>query len=947
VGNYHQVMKSMLLCTAGASVLVSASALAQAAPAGPTSTAQTPAGNPAAQGANSASAQADATDQDSGDETRADIVVTGTRGSLNRSLDLKREQIAVVDSISAEDIGKFPDQNVAESLQRIPGVSIDRSAGEGRSVTVRGFGPQFNTVLLNNRLLATENSGREFSFDVLPSDLISAAEVYKSSTADQQDGGIGSTVILRTARPLDRPGLRGSVSLGAKWDSTRDKATPDLSAFISDSNEDKTFGILASIDYYKRESRFSDSNTSGWFSQPTLNGDGTPALPNAQLSGVTPGRDVNIFLPRTLNYTSTESSRERIGGTVAIDWVVSDKLKIGIDALYTQFKVRSRTNQVGWFTDPGSILNANVDENGTVTDFTWNGNSKTDNIVSTGPVNAKTYQIGLNAKYTPGDRTSFEFDVSHSNARNNANSIFDVIGETNTGSTPTFALNKGGVPTMTGLLPTDDPNRTFLHCCSERGGGVGDDIWQVRLDGKQDFDAGIFADVRFGLLGTRRKKSILSVGTPEPVANYYGGYYAAADPSIFTRFSPGSILGLPAISWLDYDHEALVRAYGSEAAITSNSDPAKQAAFRAVYAALGGTTDPTYNARGSGSVRELTGAAYLQAEFKGDIGTHNWQSVAGIRYVYTDEYATGNSSQLIGINFDPRNPTGASANFTPTIPVSAKNKYGELLPSWTLRFNWDDKLDLRAAVSRTMTRPTLSQLTLAEDYNFRPPNQSTLSGGNAFLKPYFAWNYDLGVNYYLGKTSYLSVAGFYKSISNFVSNVTTVQTFFGLPFNVTRPTNANSSKVYGFEATAQFTFENVLPAPLDGLGVSANYTKVESSTSFDPSLSSQVFNVEGLSDSANAVAFYEKGPIQMRIAYNWRAPFLRSTFGDNGQPSNIDSYDQWDLSGSVQVIHNASIFVQVLNLTNNKQRSFSSFKDRFSGLYETGRILTAGVRTTF
>ena len=149
-----------------------------------------------------------------------EIVVTGTRASLNRSLDLKKQTIGIVDSISAEDIGKFPDQNVAESLQHIPGVSIDRSGGEGHTITVRGFGPQFNTVLLNGRLLATENPGREFSFDILPSELISAAEVYKSSTADQQDGGIGSTVILRTARPLDHPGFHASVSGAAKFDST-------------------------------------------------------------------------------------------------------------------------------------------------------------------------------------------------------------------------------------------------------------------------------------------------------------------------------------------------------------------------------------------------------------------------------------------------------------------------------------------------------------------------------------------------------------------------------------------------------------------------------------------------------------------------------------------------------------------------------------------------------
>jgi iron complex outermembrane receptor protein len=927
--------------------LASVSAAALTAMAAPASAQTAPIGDTGNQSPTSATSQTNSPAPPATPSPMADdIVVTGTRASLNRALDLKKEQIAVVDSISAEDIGKFPDQNVAESLQRIPGVSIDRSAGEGNTVTVRGFGPQFNTVLLNNRLLATENSGREFSFDILPSDLISAAEVYKSSTADQQDGGIGSTVILRTARPLDHPGFHASLSAAGKTDSTSDHWTPDLSGFISKTNDDKTFGVLASIDYYKRDSRFTDVDTSGWFQQPTQNDDGTPALP-AVLHGITPGKGVNIALPRTLNYTSTQSSRERIGGTLAIDWVVSDRLKLTFDGLYTQFKVKSNTNQVGWFTDPGGILDANVDKNSTVTDFTWNGNTKTDNIESTSPTNSKTYQIGVNAKWQAGDRTSLEFDLSHSRAQNRVNQIFDVVGETNTGTTPTFHLNEGGIPTMVGLLPTADPNRAFLHCCAERGSGVADDIWQARIDGKRDLNAGILSDIKFGVLGTRREKTIRSFVTPDPAANYYGGYYAKADPSLFTTFAPGSILGQPAVSWLAYDHAALVKYYGSDQAITQNSSPAQQAAFRAVYAALGNSIMPIIDQRGSGAVRELTGAAYMQGEFKGDIGSHNWNAVAGLRYVYTSEHSTGNASVLTGIQFNPLDPTGAVTTFTPTIPIAKDSHYGEFLPSATFRFNWSSKLDLRAAITRTMTRPTLSNLTVADSYNVRPPNQSTLSGGNPNLKPYFAWNYDLGVNYYLGKTSYISIAGFYKDISNFVSSVTTQQVLFGLPFQVTRPTNANASKVYGFEATFQYTFEKLLPAPFDGLGISANYTKVESSTNFDPALSAQVFNVEGLSDSANAVVFYEKGPVQVRAAYNWRAPFLRSTFGDNGQPSNIDTYQQVDLSGSLRVLKNASVFVDVLNLLDERQRTYSSYNTRFSGLYETGRIITAGVRTTF
>jgi len=180
-----------------------------------------------------------------------------------------------------------------------------------------------------------------------------------------------------------------------------------------------------------------------------------------------------------------------------------------------------------------------------------------------------------------------------------------------------------------------------------------------------------------------------------------------------------------------------------------------------------------------------------------------------------------------------------------------------------------------------------------------------------------------------------------------VSNVTQMETLFGLPFQNTRPVNANNSEVYGFEATVQYVFDELLPAPFDGFGVSANYTKVESSTSFDPALTTQVFNIEGLSDSYNAVVFYEKGPVSIRAAYNWRAPFLRATFGNNGLPDNVDAYGQVDLSASYKVFDQSELFVDVINLTDERQRLYSSFKTRFEGLYETGRIVTAGVRATF
>ncbi|PTD18970.1 TonB-dependent receptor [Sphingomonas fennica] len=865
-----------------------------------------------------------------------DIIVTGTRASLSKALDIKRETIGVVDSIAAEDIGKFPDQNVAESLQRITGVSIDRSGGEGRFITVRGFGPEFNTVLLNGRLLATENSGREFSFDILPSEVLSAAEVYKSATAEQQDGGIGSTVMLRTARPLDNPGFHFSGSAAAKFDSTRDKAAPVISGIVSNTNADETFGVLASFNYDKRISRFSNVNTSGWITGQNLDFDKNGTVDLA-----------NVALPRTYNTTVERNTRERITATIGFDWIVSDKLKLQLDGLYTQLKVDSWSNQLGFYTDPGDIIDATANENGTVTHFVRSagGGLASDNIVFDSPRDAKTYQIGLNARYTPGDRTTIDFDISHSRAKEGYTSVFYVVGEKNAGVNPTFDLNPGSLPTITNILPTDDPSRAVLHCCSERGSKVSDDITSLRIDGKQEFDT-VLKSIRFGAVGTRRKKDITSLLTPDPLGCFYCGYFASADPGLFTTFNDGGVLGGAPMSWLTYDPVKLAQYYGNPAAVSQKGDQTAEDAFNAVYAANGYSMRPTYDPRGSGSVREYTAAAYLQAELGGDLGDHPWNAVVGARYVYTNTLARGNSVQLLNITQNPGDPTAGVATFSPPVPVSEKHNYSYVLPSATFRVNWTDKLVTRAAFSRTLTRPTLSNLTLSKSYDFRPPQSNTISSGNPGLKPYLAWNADIAADYFIGKTSYVSVAGFYKWVDNFISQVTTTETYFGFDFNVTRPENTRKSKVYGFEVAAQYTFDK-LPAPFDGFGVLANYTKVKSSTSFDPSIASGIFSVEGLSDSANAVLFYEKGPVQLRGAYNWRDKFLARARGLNGEPENVDSYGQYDLSGSFKFTENFAVFGEVVNLTNKHRRTFSRYDERLIQLDDTGRRVSVGVRATF
>lgn len=870
-----------------------------------------------------------------------EVIVTGTRASLSRALDLKKETLGVVDSIAAEDIGKFPDQNVAESLQRIPGVSIERSAGEGRFVTVRGFGPEFNNVLFNGRLLATENDGREFSFDILAPELISSAEVYKSSSAEFQEGGIGSTIQLRTARPLDRQGFHAAGSAAGKYDSGSEETTPTLSGLVSMTNEANTFGVLASMVYDERKARLERFSTDGWLTRQNLdfNDDGVTDL-------------ANVAITRSYNQVVDQSTRERIGGTLSFDWLATESLKFELDTLYTQYKIENRNNVLAYFSDPADIISAQANGNGTVTRYVRGntGSLATDWVVSELPRDATSYQIALNTEYTPGDRTTIAFDLSYSKAEddNGGRERFYVLGTRNVGVNPTFDLRSGSdTPLYTNVLSPTDTSDLRAHYLNESGNDVEDDVGQFQVDVAHNLD-GLLSAVKYGALATNREKSTTDYRTPGSLNCYYCGYYAGVPGNVTNGYSAGSFIsgsGLPT-QWLGYDIDDLVAYYASPAAYGQNSDPAAAAAFAAALAANGGDFSAVLNRQSSGSVEEESYAAYFKLELGGDVADRPWTAQIGVRWVATDLTANGTGQQIASITPIPGDATAVTFTLTDPMPITEKNDYDYFLPSAAFRLNITDQWTARLAASRTLTRPTLTNLQPTEGYNLRPPDSFFSSGGNPALKPYLAKNLDLGVDYFLNDTSYFSVAGFYKWIDNFVSLVTRPTTILGYEFLDTRPVNANDAKVHGWEVSAQYTFDP-LPAPYDGFGVSANYTNVDSSVAFDPTLSTQVFNVEGLSDSANLVVFYEKGPIQIRAAYNWRDDFLRRTFGSEGQPENIESYGQYDVSASFQVNDALSVFAECVNLTDERTRSYSAFKERLLQLEDSGRRVTAGVRARF
>jgi len=323
-----------------------------------------------------------------------------------------------------------------------------------------------------------------------------------------------------------------------------------------------------------------------------------------------------------------------------------------------------------------------------------------------------------------------------------------------------------------------------------------------------------------------------------------------------------------------------------------------------------------------------------------------WKLNVGVRYIRTDLTSQALSAQIESITRIANDPNNATVKFTEPLLLSKRSSYHDWLPSFNFRLNLRENLLLRASASKTLTRPTLTNLRISDTFAVQPPSPGLHTTGNAGLKPYTAKNVDLGIEWYINDTSYLALAGFYKNVSNFVSMMTEPTRIADYPFLQTRPVNAESAIIKGAELSFQHTFD-YLPAPFDGFGVQLNYTTVDSQQSFDPSIASGQFAVEGLSDSGNLVLFYEKDRFGIRAAWNWRDEYLSDISGEQGEPTTVNSYNQLDLSTNFKLTDNISIFADATNLTGQTESAWQRYRNRVYWLLDHGRTVTLGIRGTW
>jgi TonB-dependent receptor len=893
-----------------------------------------------------------------------DIVVTGIRASLESAAARKRDSAIVLDSITSEDLGKFPDANVAESLQRVPGVSIDRSNGEGQFITVRGLGPQFNTVLFNGRSLASDNYGREFSFDLLAAELISGADVYKSSQARIQDGGIGATVNLRTARPLDKSGLRGVVTAKANYESNNKQVTPQFFGLISDTFADDTIGILASVSYQKRNAQINSVTSDGWLPDTDVGPEG-----NRLLTGV--------YAPRNLDIRSTRDERTRIGATLVGQYRPSDTLLFTVDGLYNKFKSDQTVHALGLWFEPGNYTAATADSNKTVTSLTTNGNA--DIINNSGIArDTETYEIGLNADWNPTDTLHVVFDTTTSRAKNDAagRTFFTVAGV----ATPySFTAGAPGqLPSASILSPTalSDPSLLRGHLAQLQGNGVAERVYETKFDTEWKADSGALKVIRFGASYTSRNRTNTGAGTLN-VGCFYCGYSTPVDPSLFSPFTVGKIGtgGTVPQTFYQYDPNAYLAYLSSSAALAARD--ANNRDSKGNLAPLApGTSAAQFAQQSQGNgfaavinppdrVRERVFAGYAEVDFEGNLGGFDWFVNIGGRYVHTEVLATSQQRALVDLLPVDNDPTIYNAQYQNNgqfVPITVQNSYDKFLPDVNVRIKLADNINFRLAGSETLTRPTLSDLRPVTSFDVTRPATLQASGGNANLQPYQATNFDASLEWYPTPTTTLSVAAFYKNIRDYV--VTTIESeavtivnsgklstdFINgttATFQTARPRNAGSANVRGIELNGVTTFDWA-PGILSGFGTSLNATFVSTNRPFDNNNPDQRFAVVGLSNSQNATLFYEKYGISARIAYNHRNRFLYSIAdGSGAEPKFVRGYGQFDGQLSYDVTPFAQVFVEGTNLFNAKYVTVGRYDNQIRQYLNYGSRFNAGVRLRF
>ncbi|MCU4674058.1 TonB-dependent receptor [Catenovulum sp. 2E275] len=884
------------------------------------------------------------------DQTDNDVEVIQIKGmlsSIQKSTALKRQSSGVVDAISSEDIGKFPDTNLAESLQRITGVSINRSSGEGRQVTVRGLGPQFNTVLFNGRQMPNATSGRGFNFDTVAAEMVSGVEVYKSSSAAIQSGGIGATINVTTTKPLD-VGERILVSAKGIYDENASSTTPQISALYS-TNPTENFGVLAAVSYQERDTQTDSVEVRRWRSYLSGSGD------YMQLSGGYPsnsagGEALVDYMPTQTAVTRSESNRKRLNANLVLQYALNEDLTATFDANYSDLKVKGRDlESASWRTygtNEGEVWD--VDENNTAIFHQFKDRGM-DFFLGAPESREVGLQTGLNLEWFVTDNSILKFDASHATSESNPDQETNVNRSDIQIATMDYQFIVDG-DIATHFYDNDDIGyqNAKLHQQDVFSNHYKDEISQLSLDYTYEGDS---FTMKSGLMYTDQTKVVESfnnnVGEGADAYAFRGLVDVIGENGLFSSLEEAQAAGY-GVTTIDHAliGETAFLSFDPEAAYSWIDTIREVAGDDSLSLDLVRQTD-WYE------VQEKTLSAYLEFTAELEIEGRPLTVVAGSRIENTSIDSTSLEKTLDSLTFVEAGED-MTLNYSDSVPYTDGDSYDLFLPNMSVKLEATDDLVLRFAASRTITRPELGNMRSARSFSsIRAGDVGQAVSGNPDLKPYMSDNLDFSAEWYIDQYSYVSAGYFRKIVDNFIVTDASTEAIEGVIdpttgenvlFDIARPRNLQTKQISGWELAGQHAFGD------SGFGVIANATFVSTDSEFTID-QTDASAIVGLSDSANLVGFYEKNGIQFRVAYNWRDSFIEQ-FGHfyettTGEPTTVDEYSQIDLSASYDINDEVSVFFEGINVTGEDIRKYNRYENQMVFAADGSARFAVGVRGSF
>ena len=902
-------------------------------------------------------AQAQTASQDDQATQVDEIVVTGIRRSIEASISAKARNTSIVEVISAEDIGKLPDVSIAESLARLPGVTMQRLDGRSQQISIRGLGPDFTTALLNGREMVTTGDNRGVEFDQFPSELMSSVIVYKTPDAALTGQGLAGTVDMKTIRPLDY-GRRAIVAnaryewndSGALNSGTTDHGQRYTLSYV-DQFADDTIGIA--LGYAHMTSPYQSERFNAW------------GYPNYS--------DGNLLTGGVKPYVMS-SELERDGYMGVLEWRPNDRFHTTLDAFYSEFKntqvLRGIEFPLAWGGSSGdcasvgnvatpdvcrpgpSLRPGYTVEDGMIVAGTWDNikgvvrndlNKRDSNITA----------IGWNTEFFANDDWSFNLDLNYSKVERN-----DIILETNAGTgrningaldTLGFELTSDGVTRFTSQLNYADP--TLIRITSPQGWGgdvipggqagymntpsIEDEIKAVRFVTTRQLHQSPFSSIDFGVNYSERSKSFVN-------DQYYLAVPGGGDLSIPAQFllSPTDLGYLGISQVISYDALALVNSGALDRIRNPNADVAA----------------------GNWEVSEKVTTTFIRANIDHNFFGKPLTGNVGVQAVYTDQSSSGFSASQL------------APGVSQTLAVQGGAEYLEILPSANFIVEAGDDLFVRFAAARTLARPRMDDMRASRNYSYNPAlaqsgdiNRSPWSGGggNPELRPFIADVADISIEkYFANRRGYVSLAAYYKNLESYVYNHNQIFDFSGYPIGVGNPEpvlregligapdNGDGGWIKGAEFTVSAPFEIFHPM-LEGFGGQFSASWTDSEIQPDPTQAPTA--LPGLSETVvNTTVYYERAGFQARVSHRYRSDFLGEVAGfGNGRTlrsvaaeSIIDAQIGYEFqSGPAEGL---SILAQVNNLTDEPFKTFENGDERRTiDFQKYGRTFLVGVNYRF